>query len=610
MFKKGAYLFIVFLAFAYVQGAVVDDFESYSSTADLSPGITGVDGITGLALETDPANVYQGSNSLKVDYDLSPGVHGFVDINFAAQDWRVGQYLSFMVKGDVSNSAEFYWVLTVDDEGQTVNYLNAGSSLLTNADGWNRIVVDLSTDPRFPTYFSSVAQLQINIQWGSGGSGTIYIDDIQIMDTTPAGPPPVIENFESYTATADLAPGIIGYDGVAGGLYLDNEPNKVYEGTQSLRVEYDLSAGVHGYIDMLFAAQDWRGGQYLSFMVKGLPSNSAEFYWVLTVDGEGQTVNYLNAASSLLTNAEGWNQVVVDLSADPRYPDYFSAVYQLQIIIQWGSGGSGTVWIDDIRMLADVGNVNSPLPVDGDLDDDGDVDNLDFSALALDWLENNVTGAVSQVGIENFESYATTSALLSSWEIDFFAPGSSTLQLIDVPADAYQGSKAMRWEYDVGGGGQWAEIELVLESELDLSQYDQMRLRIKKHTDNSMENLLYVKFLDNWSITGESWIERVDGSTYYPINEWDEWVVDLHNLTAWKNGYSELAELTSIDQIMFGCAGSSLEGGDGTGTIDFDEIVLIQRPCSAYPEGDINLDCKVNFTDFAIMAEKWLTGTN
>ena len=135
---------------------------------------------------------------------------------------------------------------------------------------------------------------------------------------------------------------------------------------------------------------------------------------------------------------------------------------------------------------------------------------------------------------------------------------------------------------------------------------------IKRHSGNSEADLFYVKFFEggtNDDIAAEYWWSRSAGSTYAYPDEWVELVVDLNNLiydgTA-TLGYTNLSQITAVEQIMFGVLQQT---APGTGTIDIDDILLRGIPrCDITLEGDLNGDCIVNLYDFVILAENWLLG--
>jgi len=243
----------------------------------------------------------------------------------------------------------------------------------------------------------------------------------------------------------------------------------------------------------------------------------------------------------------------------------------------------------------------------GDLNDDGVVDVVDLGLLAGNWLldttPNNST-------VDDFESYTATGpgtgTLLNSWTEFPEAPGQSMMTLLTQPADAQGGDQAMRWEYDVASG-QWAEIVWVAGSPVNLSLYDEMRFWVKRHAGNSEASLLYVKFLEGTStseIAAEWYLSQADGSTYADPNEWVELVVDLNNLNFGGTaalGYTELSQITAVEQIMIGCYHQTTAG---TGTIDVDDVRLL-GPTVIVKE-DINGDFHVNLLDFALLAEDWL----
>jgi hypothetical protein len=160
----------------------VDNFETYTTTSGLLSNWTGYGAVAGgLSLVTGGgSNVHSGNNALQVNYNCGLG-HGVMNVfTPAPQDWTGGKF-SFWYKGSANNSAEFLWLKTVDTGGGLKDYLYAGNYALTQAADWTYVEIDLTGDPRFPAYFNGIAQWQPAIQWGSGGTGTVYFDDFQVI---------------------------------------------------------------------------------------------------------------------------------------------------------------------------------------------------------------------------------------------------------------------------------------------------------------------------------------------------------------------------------------------------------------------------------------------
>jgi hypothetical protein len=279
------------------------------------------------------------------------------------------------------------------------------------------------------------------------------------------------------------------------------------------------------------------------------------------------------------------------------------------------------------------------------------VDFKDFAVLASHWHQDNTIPAGPNHLIENFESYTATGApgvvgtLLGprvlngepAWRVVpnwanynlGWLRGTSTLSLLTDANDPNSGSdvndhQAMRWVYDVNvppndvNAVRYTEILVVLPHTEDLNSYDQIRVMLKRHTGNSpdYQTYMYAKFIDLTWVDFPPTPDKygvvnsvIGGSTASYPDDWYPWTINLHNLAGWQN-YGGPANMTRIGAIIFGIRTQS-EGpyGLGTGTIDVDNIRLVELPgCSAPPVGDLNGDCKVDFKDVKEFTDYWLDG--
>jgi hypothetical protein len=230
--------------------------------------------------------------------------------------------------------------------------------------------------------------------------------------------------------------------------------------------------------------------------------------------------------------------------------------------------------------------------------------------------------------VDDFESYADTTAMEVKWSDRFAGPTGcgNILTLLTDANDCHQGTKALQWDYDLSCIFATGTCEILYDansSPIDLSQYDEMSVWLKRHTDNSQEYLFYVQYLNaypdtNGVVTGEKWIYKKDGSTWSEPNEWTELVIDLHDLRympySESLGYDELSDINDVRGIVFGVY-SSLHNEDvgdmDEGTIDIDDIELrVVPPCPVQLEGDTNNDCDVDIEDLAALVDTWLDCTD
>ncbi len=259
-------------------------------------------------------------------------------------------------------------------------------------------------------------------------------------------------------------------------------------------------------------------------------------------------------------------------------------------------GGAPYVGLSEVRFgIFGTTYRGHPEVVDGDIDDDFDVDIDDLGGLAIGWLENNIIAPADGNEVEDFEIYtvAADPNLADKWTI-VANPGS--LSLLPNPDDVHGGNQAMRLISSEAVNPDYTKISRALAAPIDLDQLDVLRLWIKRHENNDY-HLIVRMFDDQQTELISGWLLLSTGSTYYPIGEWAVVDLDLRGLTA--------PAIASSMQIEFGAAYVA-----AVGTLDIDDIELINLPgCSAYPEVDITGDCKVDMSDFAVLADNWLKGT-
>ena len=197
--------------------------------------------------------------------------------------------------------------------------------------------------------------------------------------------------------------------------------------------------------------------------------------------------------------------------------------------------------------------------------------------------------------LDNFESYADQSDLEASWIVCPWCTAEATRTLLTDPCDAHSGSQAMRWGYNMAEQGTYSELIYQLDSPVDLSQYDEMRLWVKRHAGNSCQDMMYVKFIDTTidfnGIAAVSFID--DDTTCGHPDEWYCWVIDLHRDLVYDEPgvsckYECLSQINNMVGLLIGtCC------GPGSGTVDIDDIKLYHYQ-------------RVDFKDYAIFAEDWL----
>ena len=176
-------------SFTTVDAIVIDDMESYADAEFLEIWATWVDGFD------DPANngslvggasgtpetdiVHGGSQSLPIDYDNGAAAQSEATRTFAiSQDWTRAGVTQLVVwfHGTAGNTGQLY--LKVN--GTKIPYDGpAGNIALAGWQVWN---VDLAS---LGMNLQSVRSLTVGIE-GNGATGTLYIDDIVLVQSAAA----------------------------------------------------------------------------------------------------------------------------------------------------------------------------------------------------------------------------------------------------------------------------------------------------------------------------------------------------------------------------------------------------------------------------------------
>ena len=251
-----------------------------------------------------------------------------------------------------------------------------------------------------------------------------------------------------------------------------------------------------------------------------------------------------------------------------------------------------TFW-DDALSLVNLAQLAEAL-------DDGSMTLDDLTILAANWLTDN-SSMIPNLVLDDFQAYTgdTDPAFTAAWQTS--VEGTSTLSL--------EGSQVMTWAYDLGTGRD-AGLYHWPDTSVELSQYDQLRVRIYKNT-GSTGGSLYCKFIELdadgtlWDI-GEA--NYSGGLNAIPEDTWFEWVVDLDQLQTWDSSASSVPydRIKDLDAIHIGTY--SENGGSGSVIIDDLRLIRISPRCeeSGFVSGDLNGNCRIDMVDLSILAENWL----
>lgn len=261
-------------------------------------------------------------------------------------------------------------------------------------------------------------------------------------------------------------------------------------------------------------------------------------------------------------------------------------------------GGAPYVGLSEVRFgIYGTAYRGHPVPVEGDIDDDFDVDDEDVRELYGDWLDDNTVSAQRNTILDDFESYFPVADpnLSTQWTLQENADVNQAITLLTNPAEAHSGSQAMRWTWQEITDGAFAYI-VCDANNIDLNDYDQFSLWMYRH--DSKHQQFVIEPLDEQKQPLAAYgFSLFPDSVEQPVGQWARIVVNLN----------EINTSVPIKYIQFR---TTTDYTTDPGTIDIDDIAFYKRPeCGMLRSTDINSDCVVNLDDFVIIATHWLEGT-
>ncbi|MBL7147017.1 MAG: hypothetical protein ISS76_22450, partial [Phycisphaerae bacterium] len=125
------------------------------------------------------------------------------------------------------------------------------------------------------------------------------------------------------------------------------EQRNVHSGNQSMPLEYDNTAGKSEAILTLTSNKDWtvKGVDTLTIWYRGNAANSAETMYIM-LNGSANVDND-NPDASL---AAGWTEWNIPLQAFADQGVNLANVNSITLGLKSGTGGSGMIFVDDIRL--------------------------------------------------------------------------------------------------------------------------------------------------------------------------------------------------------------------------------------------------------------------
>ena len=408
------------------------------------------------------------------------------------------------------------------------------------------------------------------------------------------------------------------------------EQTIVNSGKQSMPLAYDNSGtgGKARYSETQrewALPQDWttKGVKALTLWFHGDPNNAAEPLYVAVKDSLGRTkvVNYANPEAATLNSWQEWNVDMKEfVSAGVNLASVKTMYIGLGNRVSPKAGGTGTIYIDDIRLYLPrcIASVLKPA---ADLSGNCVVDYLDLQMIADNWLatgaapndaklvarytlDGNFNDSSSYTGLQNGDprnGAAIISDAVRGQVAHFdgindyvdcgnFNPSAATGQLTVALWAKWNGLSGL-YQGLVAKRDTWAAADMMWQIEANVD-------------DGTL----------GFFREGSS---PPDGDPVLPIGEWAHVAATFDGTTA--TFYLD-GKATGSGGFSFGSDtqatvvfGACEQNGGNPFNGDLDEIRIYDYALSAAevfylaePAVDLNNDNKVNFGDFAVLADAWL----
>ncbi len=307
------------------------------ATAGYSAGIDNCDSATNweitlpfsgsgesVSIDTDTTVKTEGDASLKINYVYA--AHQWHEaraiVTFPAPiDLSSALKFSFDLYGDTGASSDLIWYIMLEStNGRSLRYLGSlhGSS-------WKNVEVslyDMESNPwagSGDNYISTkVEKMWFVLHQPDGvnsGSATVYIDNIQAIDTDSNTELVVLENFE-YASDAELQAAWPTTAGGAGNSVIASVTTEAIEGN-ALQLDYTLALRWYSIFASyeLPSPMDFGEYDFLRFWVKGQPEANypAGTGPLMMVYLEDETVNRMRAFCAQGPKMDDWNSYVLFL---------------------------------------------------------------------------------------------------------------------------------------------------------------------------------------------------------------------------------------------------------------------------------------------------------
>lgn len=422
-------------------------------------------------------------------------------------------------------------------------------------------------------------------------------------------------------------------------------------GQQAMRIDYSHTGSTAGSEVTLSSGDmdcgsNWtqKGVKGLTLYFRGAADNTAEAMYVLVSDQSNEAmIEFGDAEATALTGWTEWNIAFADIEAQGVN---LSSISSLTIGISQEASGQGTILVDDIRLY-----VPRCVPAEGPLGDfTGDcfVDYYDLRLLTSDWLESGefITGAPYDAdGLLAYYTFEQTDSL--GWYVYDSSGNDHTAEVFgpQIVYDQQRDSNVAKFEIV-------EDFIIVLDSEdesdFDLTDAVTVAMWIKPDSNDQwarafMKSASYGFMIasDNaviWYCAGSGaggWGDvpggRVEDGQWHHIAGVFDITSEPARMELYVDGVLVAADVptSGIDStsspVILGQ--QTATGGAGTQFLGLmDEVMVFDYALSEAeiaglvagqgqdlyqpldnPELDIYEDGKIDFMDFSVLADQWLT---
>jgi hypothetical protein len=194
--------------------------------------------------------------------------------------------------------------------------------------------------------------------------------------------------------------------------------------------------------------------------------------------------------------------------------------------------------------------------------------------------------------IDDFEKYTDTTAFSASW-----SKGSTGATLSLGATGGHDNAKTMIFDYSNSGAPYYSEAQ-TNDIDYDWTVAGVLAIDIwyKGSAGNAVEQM-YAALEDNNS-NPVAVILNSDPNAAKVI-DWNVWRIRLSDFTG--------VNLANVKKFYIGFGSRTNPAAGGAGTVYFDDIKLYPSRCITPPPVDLNGDCVVDFKDFVIMGNNWLS---